>query len=396
MQFGKLTLDALQVAEAVNDVIASKKQAVTVFCKNADRLAEEPLDSVLVNVRCATFVLAFELAVAYSIGKEDGKLTIYAEYDTGKPPKVFKSYPSGQELLIDLCNLNLELRDKSDDKCAEILIRWSLENLHPCYYFGDDVVYAENDKKSPSDHWDFMVNVLETYYVHVKEFTEELERLYTNTMTVFAIRKLLEGELAEAQRIYDSVKTSKDNNLIRDWLYREGRYREMAIEEYLNGETHTTYVDIFLFDSLSSGAGYCSTLSEQTSMLLQETEKVLEYCPNHCDSACHECLQHFWNQRVHTQLDRYAGLELLKWSKDSTMAPSLSYKQQDALLKPLGSLSPRYTIVGDRTSHYVEHNGIKTRIYVYPAMWQEHYHTIPKDAIAVSDKQIKYALPQVD
>ncbi len=163
-----------------------------------------------------------------------------------------------------------------------------------------------------------------------------------------------------------------------------------------NGETHTTYVDIFLFDSLSSGAGYCSTLSEQTSMLLQETEKVLEYCPNHCDSACHDCLQHFWNQRVHTQLDRYAGLELLKWSKDSTMAHPLSYKQQDALLKPLGSLSPRYTIVGDRTNHYVEHNGIKTRIYVYPAMWQEHYHTIPKDAIAISDKQIKYALPQVD
>ncbi len=171
---------------------------------------------------------------SYSIGKEDGKLTIYAKYDPGKPPKVFKSYPSGQELLIDLCNLNLELRDKLEEQCAEILIRWSLENLHPCYYFGDDVVYAENDKKSPSDHWDFMVNVLGTYYVHVKEFTEELERLYTSTMTVFAIRKLLDGELAEAQRIYDSVKTSKDNNLIRAWLYREGRYREMAIEEHLD------------------------------------------------------------------------------------------------------------------------------------------------------------------
>lgn len=156
------------------------------------------------------------------------------------------------------------------------------------------------------------------------------------------------------------------------------------------------FVDVFLFDSLSSGAGYCSSLAEQTSKLLKETEKILDFCPQRCDSACHECLQHFWNQRVHTQLDRYAGLELLRWCKNSTMASPLTYRQQDDLLKPLGLLSPRYRIVRDGTNHYVECNGKKTRIYVYPAMWNEHSHSIPKGVIAVSDKQIKYALPTVD
>ena len=44
---------------------------------------------------------------SYRLGTEDGKLTIYAEYEPGKPPRVFSGYPSGQELLIELCNLNL-------------------------------------------------------------------------------------------------------------------------------------------------------------------------------------------------------------------------------------------------------------------------------------------------
>lgn len=65
-------------------------------------------------------------------------------------------------------------------------------------------------------------------------------------------------------------------------------------------------------------------------------------------------------------------------------------------LNRLDRLSPRYHIVGDGANHYVECNGKKTRIYVYPAMWNEHSHSIPKGVIAVSDKQIKYALPTVD
>ena len=73
------------------------------------------------------------------------------------------------------------------------------------------------------------------------------------------------------------------------------------------------------------------------------------------------------------------------------MASPLTYRQQDDLLKPLGLLSPRYRIVRDATNHYVECNGKKTRIYVYPAMWNSHSNSIPKGTIAVSDKEIKYA-----
>ena len=182
-----------------------------------------------------------------------------------------------------------------------------------------------------------------------------------------------------------------------------GRILDIEFNEIKSGyrirydySNNLVYVDVFLFDSLSSGAGYCSALSEQTTKLLKETERILDFCPQNCDSACHDCLQHFWNQRVHTQLDRFAGLNLLKWCKDSSMANSLTYSQQEELLKPLKWLSPRYRVVGDGTNHYVEYNGKKTKIYVYPAMWNKRLSCIPQNAIAISDKQIKYALPQVD
>lgn len=52
-----------------------------------------------------------------------------------------------------------------------------------------------------------------------------------------------------------------------------------------------TYIDVFLFDSLSSGAGYCAALADRTQELFMETRKVLSKCQASCDRACHECLK---------------------------------------------------------------------------------------------------------
>lgn len=163
--------------------------------------------------------------------------------------------------------------------------------------------------------------------------------------------------------------------------------------DYSNNVVH---IDIFLFDSLSSGAGYCAALSDQTTKLLTETENVLAFCPKECDSACHDCLQHYWNQRVHTKLDRYAGLELLKWCKDSSMAAPLDFKLQDQLLNPLRLLNAKYSISCDGENHFVDYNGHKNRIYVYPAMWNKRSEYLPPNSITISDKLIKYNLPQAD
>jgi len=168
---------------------------------------------------------------SYRIGTEGGKLTIYAEYEPGKLPRVFDGYPSGQELLIDLCNLHMELRDKPLEKCARILIRWCVENLHPYYHYGDDVETIEYRQEDPDKYWDDMVNILECYYVYVGDMIRDLERLYTNAMTIFALRKLMDGDVAEAQKLYENVRVPEKDNLMGKWYFATPERRPFIIRE---------------------------------------------------------------------------------------------------------------------------------------------------------------------
>ena len=170
---------------------------------------------------------------SYRIGTEDGKLTIYAEYEPERPPVIFSGYPCGQELLMDLCNLYLELRDKTQEECARILVRWSIENIHPYYLYGDNVEYIEFNNDDPNDYWDCMVNVLECYHVYVEDMVRDLERLYIDAMTVFTLRKLMDGDVAEAQRLYQDVRVPEKENLMARWYRTEPDRRSLVIKEFV-------------------------------------------------------------------------------------------------------------------------------------------------------------------
>lgn len=157
-----------------------------------------------------------------------------------------------------------------------------------------------------------------------------------------------------------------------------------------------TYVDVFLFDSLSSGAGYCSALADSTEELLEKTRAVLTDCPANCDSACHDCLMHYWNQRVHDKLDRFAALNLLDWCQYSKLPEPLSYEMQHKLLTPLNFLGADYSIDTDGKKHYIHVKNKTIEVVAYPAMWNEHDPRLHKDSISLSDKILKYALPKAD
>lgn len=172
---------------------------------------------------------------SYRMGMEDGKLKIYAEYNPENPPKVFDGYPSGQELLLDLCNLHLELRDKTLEECAQILIRWSIENIHLDYRFGDDVVVMEYNQEDPEGYWDFIVNCLEFYNIGVEDMVCKLERLYVDTMTVFALRSLIAGNVLEAQRFYENVTVPDEQNLMLQWYKMSPQRRGWLIEQRVGG-----------------------------------------------------------------------------------------------------------------------------------------------------------------
>ena len=182
-----------------------------------------------------------------------------------------------------------------------------------------------------------------------------------------------------------------------------GRLLDIEFNEIKSGyrlrysnDQNKTFVDVFLFDSLSSGAGYCSALADRTAELMDETRRVLTSCPANCDSACHECLMHYWNQRVHSNLDRFAALDLLNWCQKSILPDPLSFAEQDELLLPLNSMGSDYSIESSGGKHYIRANGQYKEIIAYPAMWSTQSQWIPYGAVAVSDRLLKYALPKAD
>ena len=159
---------------------------------------------------------------SYYVRARDGEVTIYAEYEPGNPPKVFNGYPSGQELLLELCNLHLEVKDKLAEEAACVIIRWCTENLHPYYFYNEERLLIE-DYNSDEEMWDSLVNMLGGYPVYIDKMLPDLKKLYTDTMTVFALRHLIDGNFLEAQRVYDGVDVPEEENLIRRW-FGSGEY----------------------------------------------------------------------------------------------------------------------------------------------------------------------------
>ena len=155
-------------------------------------------------------------------------------------------------------------------------------------------------------------------------------------------------------------------------------------------------VDIFLFDSLSSGAGYSSMLTNRIDELIDETYKVLD-CKSHCVTSCHDCLNHFWNQRVQHKLDRHAARQLLDWAKNKTLAEPIPFDVQNRLVQGIRETAMMETefevyVIGEKIISRC--NGKERQIYVYPSMWNpDNNQHIPNGAVPVSDKQIVNAMP---
>ena len=111
--------------------------------------------------------------------------------------------------------------------------------------------------------------------------------------------------LAEALRLVASKKLDVE-------------FTELVTGYRLRTGAEASYVDIYLYDSLSSGAGYAVSVADAISELLSDMKELLSSCD--CGSACSKCLKHYRNQYVHGMLDRFAALQLLEWGVDGIKA----------------------------------------------------------------------------
>lgn len=182
--------------------------------------------------------------------------------------------------------------------------------------------------------------------------------------------------LAEALRLVASKKLDVE-------------FTELVTGYRLRTGSETAYVDIYLYDSLSSGAGYAVSVADAITELLADMKELLSSC--NCGSACSKCLKHYRNQYVHGMLDRFAALQLLEWGVDGIKASPIKPEMQIEMITPLVNILNQSgcEITSDGEIIATGRRNTK-KVVVYPAMWVEPQAT---DTIFVSDAYIKYAKP---
>ena len=149
------------------------------------------------------------------------------------------------------------------------------------------------------------------------------------------------------------------------------------------------FIDVYLYDNLSSGAGYAASVAQDIQNILKKTRDLLDQCD--CKSACHHCLKHYRNQQIHGMLDRRAALEFLDWGLTGAMAPPIPFSTQIEEFEALKGVLKSKCDVQEDSNRIIVRNGIMEKsVLIYPAMWAE-----PKAShcICISDAILKYAKP---
>lgn len=166
-------------------------------------------------------------------------------------------------------------------------------------------------------------------------------------------------------------------------------FTELVTGYRLRTGFEASYVDIYLYDSLSSGAGYAVSVADAIAELLTDMKELLSSCD--CGSACSKCLKHYRNQYVHGMLDRFAALQLLEWGVAGRKALPIKTELQIKMIMPLANILKQSGCEITANDEIIATGrGKNKKVVVYPAMWSEPFAT---DTIFVSDAYIKYAKP---
>ena len=151
-----------------------------------------------------------------------------------------------------------------------------------------------------------------------------------------------------------------------------------------------SFVDLYLYDSLSSGAGYAVGLVSSLTEILNETEQFLLSCD--CEDACHHCLKHYRNRYIHGLLDRFAALDLLHWCMSGDIVSSICEDKQIKLLTPYLPILENYGILLSQRGgeNFLKKQGKEKKLIIYPSMQKKNEKI---NVISISDIIMKYARP---
>lgn len=158
------------------------------------------------------------------------------------------------------------------------------------------------------------------------------------------------------------------------------------------------FVEIYLYDSVSSGAGYANRVGELIDEVLDETEKRL-HC--NCDISCPNCLQHYWNQSVKHNLDHNAGFQLLNWIRNGILDIEICKKDELKYIEVLKQIVKLQSDTNNKIEktkygdYEITIRNVTKRIKIYPAMCSLDSITKDSKKILIPDRLFKVGIPDV-
>jgi len=96
------------------------------------------------------------------------------------------------------------------------------------------------------------------------------------------------------------------------------------------------FADIFVYDTLSGGAGYASEAGDRFEEIFEGAEKLLVDCD--CDASCEKCLRHYGNRFHHTNLDRGLALDLARYIRLGAIPQPIGASQMHKEIAPLADM----------------------------------------------------------
>ena len=97
-----------------------------------------------------------------------------------------------------------------------------------------------------------------------------------------------------------------------------------------------SHIEMYFYDNLASGAGYSSLIGSTLDKVLTMARRILSNCE--CSRSCKNCLDNYWNQRIHPLFDRDLGLQLLNYAEFGQLPEAYTSLEQSDYLIPLHRL----------------------------------------------------------
>lgn len=162
------------------------------------------------------------------------------------------------------------------------------------------------------------------------------------------------------------------------------------------------HADLYLYDTLSGGAGYSELAGRYLREILASTLDLLEHCPGHCSSSCQSCLRHYHNQHITGRLDRNLGASILRYALFGSIPAEKSVLEQSRLLSPLKRLLELDgcacrlgdTIDGVEVPLVVRRDGKEVLVGTRPGLVTASAHSLARTSRRVVEVLNEYVLRQ--